>query len=68
MNEKTARSLGVSETVVIGGNELKVKIDNNVADDTILFPDSFEETQPFDPGVRVGKATGGTGERVIRYR
>ncbi|MDQ7038461.1 MAG: dehydrogenase [Aquificota bacterium] len=67
MNRKTAESLGVSETVFIGGEELKVRIDNNVADDTILFPDSFEETQPFDPGVRVGKVTRGTGDRVVRY-
>ncbi len=55
MNEKTARKIGTAETVNINGIELRIKINNNIADDVIFVPRGFEEYQPFNPGVRVGK-------------
>ncbi len=57
MNRETAKVLGLSEgdTFIIRGLSLTVSINNNVAEGVILVPESFEEMQPFDPGIRVGR-------------
>jgi NADH-dependent fumarate reductase subunit C len=68
MNRRTADTLGVKDRINLGSAELKVRIDSNVADDTLFLPDSYEETQPFDPGVRVGRILPRPGLRVFRYR
>lgn len=68
MNERTAVLLGVKETFTLNGVELRVRIDNNVADETVLIPDSFEETQPFEPGIRIGRLLPEPDLRVFRYR
>ena len=64
-NERTAELLGGE--LKIGDLTLKITVNNNVADETILFPDSFEETQPFDPGIRAGKVLPDPDIRVFRY-
>ena len=68
MNERTADMLGVRDRIEIGGVTFEVKVNNNVADDTVFIPDSFEETQPFDPGNRVGRILPEADLRVFRYR
>ncbi len=55
MSERTARAIGVEEYIEIRDVRLRVKINNNIADGVVFVPNSFEETQPFDPGVRVGR-------------
>jgi len=67
MSEKTARDLEVKEEIELRGVRLKVKINNNVAEGVVFVPNSFEETQPFDPGVRAGRIIE-EGYRVERLR
>lgn len=55
MSESTARKLGVKERINVNGVELEVVLNNNVTDGVVFVPNSFEESQPFDPGVRVGR-------------
>ena len=66
MSERTAEEIGVKEEIDIRGVRLKVKINNNVADGVVFVPSSFEETQPFDPGVRVGRLLREAHHRVER--
>ena len=66
LNERTAEAIGAGEEIEINGISLKVKINNNIADGVIFVPNSFEETQPFDPGVRVGKLLKEPHHRVER--
>ncbi|MFN3813525.1 MAG: dehydrogenase [Aquificaceae bacterium] len=54
MSKETAKKLSAREKVNIRGTELEVVITPNVADDVVFVPSSFEEYQPFDPGVSVG--------------
>ncbi len=54
MNRETAKKLSVKEKLRIRGVELDVVITPNLADDVVFVPSSFEEYQPFDPGVSVG--------------
>lgn len=55
INESTKEKLGIGETVKINSAELRVKINNNIADNVIFIPNAFEEFQPFEPGIRVGR-------------
>ena len=55
INPETARKLGLEKKLEIRGTELPLEITPNVAPDTFYIPSSFEEFQPFDPGVRVGR-------------
>ncbi len=67
MNSKTALALGVGDLLKIGDVEIPVEVSSNVADWVILLPDSFEEFQPFDPGVRLGRIIG-RGKIVVKWR
>ncbi len=64
MNSKTAEKLGVKEILNIGDIKLSVKISSNIADDTVFIPFSFEETQPFGSGVRIGRLIKRKGYRI----
>ncbi len=57
MSEETASRLGIkdSETLSVGSAELKVKINNNVAKGVVFVPEAFDEFQPFNEGVRIGR-------------
>jgi len=68
MNRKTAVRLGIGEEIEVGDVRLKVKINGNIADDVIFIPNSFEETQPFNPGIRPGRFLRNAGYRIGSYR
>ena len=68
MSEDTARELDVRGEIEVRGVKLKVKINNNVAKGVVFVPNSFEETQPFDPGVRVGRILKNAAYRVESLR
>ena len=55
VNERTKERLSIGDFVEINGVKLRVKVNNNLADNVVFVPNSFEEFQPFDPGVRVGR-------------
>lgn len=55
VSKKTKEELGLKEEIEINGVKLKLKVNNNIADRVIFVPNSFEEFQPFEPGVRVGR-------------
>jgi len=55
VNEKTKEKLELGEFMEVNGVKLNLKVNNNLADGIIFVPNSFEEFQPFDPGVRVGR-------------
>ncbi|EDP74791.1 hypothetical protein [Hydrogenivirga sp. 128-5-R1-1] len=67
MNAKTAEKLSIGEGVEIGEAKLKVKRNSNVADDVIFVPSSYEESQPFNPGVRPGRLLKNPSLRVEDY-
>ena len=65
MNKSTAGLLGLKP-----GDKLKgitVEITPAIADNTIFVPESFEESQPFNQGVRKGRILNRPGYRVWRY-
>ena len=68
MNEATIEKLGVGEELELGGVKLRVKKNNNIAEDVIFVPNSYEETQPFNPGVRPGLLLKNPALRVEEYR
>lgn len=68
MNRKTARKMGVGDELDIRGVKLRVKISENIADDVIYIPSSFEETQPFNPGVRPGRLLENPSHRIEAIR
>jgi len=55
LNEGTAKKLRVEDKIFISGHEFKVIITPNIADDVVFVPLSYEEYQPFHPGVSVGR-------------
>ncbi len=55
ISRETAKALGVKDKLTIGETELSVEISSNIAKDVVFVPSSFEEMQPFNPGVRVGR-------------
>ncbi|AAC06482.1 molybdopterin-dependent oxidoreductase [Aquifex aeolicus] len=55
VNQKTKERLNIGNLIEINGVKLKVKVNNNLADNVVFVPNSFEEFQPFDPGIRVGR-------------
>ncbi|WP_457600660.1 dehydrogenase [Hydrogenivirga sp.] len=55
MSKRTMEELGVGERVGLNGVELGVRTNNNVADGVIFVPSSYEQFQPFNPGVRPGR-------------
>ncbi|MGC8852602.1 MAG: dehydrogenase [Hydrogenobacter sp.] len=55
LNERTAKKLKVEDKIFIRGYEFKVIITPNIADDVVFIPLSYEEYQPFHPGVSVGR-------------
>ncbi len=55
VNERTKGELGVEREIEIKGVKLRLKVNNNIADRVVFVPNSFEEFQPFEPGVRVGR-------------
>ncbi len=67
VNPETAQKLGIGDELSIKGEKLKVVRSSNIATDVLFVPNSFEETQPFDPGVRVGKLLNNPALRVERY-
>jgi len=64
MSERTAQELKVESRISLGDAELEVKINNNVADGVVFVPNSFEEMQPFDPGVRAGRIMKDAAHRI----
>ncbi|RLJ70889.1 NADH-dependent fumarate reductase subunit C [Hydrogenivirga caldilitoris] len=67
MNSKTMERLGVKEEIEIRGTKLKVKKNSNIADDVIFVPNSYEESQPFNPGTRPGKLLKNPAFRIEEY-
>jgi NADH-dependent fumarate reductase subunit C len=67
MSEKTMKQLGVRNEIEIRGVNLTVKENNNVADGVVFVPNSYEESQPFDPGVRVGRLMRDPSLRIETY-
>ncbi|NPB07945.1 MAG: dehydrogenase [Aquificae bacterium] len=55
VNEKTLKRLGLSDSVNLRGVKLPLKVNNNLADGVLFVPSSYEEFQPYEPGVRVGR-------------
>ncbi|WP_461832712.1 dehydrogenase [Aquifex sp.] len=53
VNSKTFEKIG--EVLKLGDASLKVQINENVADGVVFVPNAYEEFQPFDPGVRLGR-------------
>ncbi|GAB6065343.1 hypothetical protein JCM9492_04350 [Aquifex pyrophilus] len=53
VNSKTFEKVG--ETLKLGEVSLKVQINENIAEGVVFVPNAYEEFQPFDPGVRVGR-------------
>ena len=67
MNERTRKRLGAEEVIEIRGAKLKVKLNSNIADDVVFVPSSYEESQPFDPGVRIGRLMKNPHLRIERF-
>jgi len=55
LNERTLRKLGLSDSISLRGVSLPLKVNNNLADGVVFVPASYEEYQPYEPGVRVGR-------------
>lgn len=55
INEKTAKELGLKGSLPINGCEFRLNVTPNVAEHVIFISSSYEEYQPFDPGVSVGR-------------
>lgn len=55
MNERTAREMGIEDSLNLRGYQFKVIITPNIADGVIFIPSSYEEYQPFHPGISVGR-------------
>ncbi|RMH81010.1 MAG: dehydrogenase [Acidobacteria bacterium] len=54
INPRTARDLGLKDSVSINERDIHISITKNVAEGVIFISSEYEEYQPFDPGVRVG--------------
>ena len=52
---ETKEKFNFGEEIDINGVKLPVKVNNNLAKGVIFVPNSFEEYQPFESGVRVGR-------------
>ena len=55
VKERTRGKLGLGDEIELNGVKLRLKVNNNIADKVVFVPNSFEEFQPFEPGVRVGR-------------
>ncbi len=67
INPQTAEKLKVQERINLRGVQLEVRLSSNIAPDVIFVPNSYEESQPFDPGIRVGRLLEKPYFRVERY-
>ena len=68
VNPQTAQEYGFGEWLEVEGERIRLERSPNVARDVIYVPDSFEEFQPFDPGVRVGRILPPPARRAGLYR
>jgi NADH-dependent fumarate reductase subunit C len=69
INPRTADELSLGDVLGLGEVEIPLERNSNVAERVILIPESFEEYQPFDPGVRPGLVfDGGKIIRVLEER
>ncbi len=64
INEKTAKKFNIGPYF----KGLNVEITPMVADNIVFIPESFEEIQPFNPGLRKGRILNKPGYRIWRYK
>ncbi len=67
INPKTAEELGIKDHIELGGVRIRAELNSNIAEGVIYVPDSYEEYQPFDPGIRVGKLLPSPARRAGLY-
>ena len=67
VNPETADSLGLKDSVEVRGQSLPLRLSSNIAPGVVFVPNSYEELQPFNPGVRIGKLMKNPAFRVEDY-
>ena len=67
INPKTAEELGIKDHIELGGVRIRAELNSNIAEGVIYVPDSYEEYQPFDPGIRVGRLLPSPARRAGLY-